>query len=53
MKVKSYMIRLTINHFKENSKKNCKECEKQTEKDLLRKWQRCWTCYIAEICESF
>jgi len=31
------MIRSVINHFKENLKKNCKECEKQTEKDLLRK----------------
>ena len=37
IKMRNYMIRSAINHFKENSKRNCKECEKQIEKDLFRK----------------
>jgi len=36
-KTESYMIRSAINYFRENLKRNYKECEKQIEEDLLRK----------------
>ncbi len=31
------MIRLIINHFRENLKRNCDECEEQTEEGLFKK----------------
>jgi len=52
MKVRSYIIRSAITHFRKNLKKFMK-CEEQTEEDLLRKWWRYWMCYITKICESF